>query len=409
MNTYLVGGSVRDSLINDIHGTDIQSNDKDYCVVGSSMNEMISLGYTFVGKDFPVFLHPETKDEYALARRERSTGGGHSDFITELSDVTLDEDLLRRDLSVNSIAYDEDSGDYIDPHGGIDDIRKKVLRHTSDAFREDPVRVLRLARFRATLGTDWKIAHATKALCYDMRVTLTSLTPERIWKEVEKALLLPNSRVFFETLLELNILGYVFPVLEPMVLCKEGSKHHRESSVFEHTMMMLDVVHDKSLEIKTAVLFHDVAKPHCYKYFGSSAGHASPVYFAPLLPNWLPKKLLGTTLFLVENHTKIYKTHEMTAKTIATFLAKYKTSQMLEDQLTLAHADDAGRLADPGVSKEIEYTLIRDTWTKIKAYSPWEWIKDELVRNRTPSGEAIRQNVHSYNIQVVKEIFKKDK
>lgn len=162
MNKFLVGGAVRDMLMG------LEPKDKDYVVVGSSVEEMLAAGFEKVGADFPVFLHPETGDEYALARREKKTGTGYLGFTSEFGvDVTLEEDLSRRDLSINSMALD-DKGNLIDPFNGQEDLKNKVLRHTSNAFEEDPVRVLRLARFRARFGPDWTIAPETRELIASM-------------------------------------------------------------------------------------------------------------------------------------------------------------------------------------------------------------------------------------------------
>lgn len=158
---YLCGGAVRDMILG------VPSKDRDYVVVGSTPEEMISLGYAQVGADFPVFLHPETGEEYALARREKKTGKGYTGFTSEFTpDVTLEQDLGRRDLTINSIAFD--GNDYFDPFGGIKDIRDKIFRHTSNAFSEDPVRVLRLARLRARFGPEWKVAKETSDLISQM-------------------------------------------------------------------------------------------------------------------------------------------------------------------------------------------------------------------------------------------------
>lgn len=168
MKVYLVGGAVRDMLMG------MEPKDRDYVVVGSSEAEMLALGFTKVGADFPVFLHPETGDEYALARRERKTGTGYLGFTSEFdASVTLEEDLGRRDLTINSIAMEEEEdnpGSFLvfDPFGGRDDLQNKILRHTSNAFEEDPVRVLRLARFCARFGSEWKIAPETKVLIAKM-------------------------------------------------------------------------------------------------------------------------------------------------------------------------------------------------------------------------------------------------
>jgi tRNA nucleotidyltransferase (CCA-adding enzyme) len=205
MKIYMVGGAVRDKLMG------IKPKDVNFVVVGSSPEEMVTNGLKQVGADFPVFLD-EIGVEYALARTERKTGPGHSGFETNHGkDVTLEEDLARRDLTINAIAEDED-GNIIDPFGGQADIQNKVLRHVSAAFSDDPVRVLRLARFRARFG-DWKIEPATSYLCRRMvrNGELNHLTSERVLKEMEKALGEPYPHLFFETLAEIGALQVIMP------------------------------------------------------------------------------------------------------------------------------------------------------------------------------------------------------
>ncbi len=186
MKTYLVGGAVRDTLLGR------SGSDRDWVVVGATPEQMVGLGFVPVGKDFPVFLHPETKEEYALARTERKTAPGYKGFVVHASpDVTLEQDLARRDLTINAIAKDpEDPRHLIDPFGGQADLKGRVLRHVTDAFREDPVRILRLARFAARFG-DFEVAPETVALARDMvrAGEVDALVPERVWQEVERGLM----------------------------------------------------------------------------------------------------------------------------------------------------------------------------------------------------------------------------
>ena len=193
MRIYKVGGAVRDQLLG------LESMDNDWVVVGSTPREMISMGYTQVGKDFPVFLHPETKEEYALARKERSTGPGHTAFNFSYSpNVTLEEDLSRRDITINAIAMD-DSGNLIDPFNGKDDLKNKTIRHVSDAFIEDPLRVLRVARFYSKLAPlGFKIEQSTETLLIDLIPSIVHLPGERIWQEIQKVLSSKNPLPFFE-------------------------------------------------------------------------------------------------------------------------------------------------------------------------------------------------------------------
>lgn len=206
MKTYLVGGAVRDLLLG------VKANDFDYVVVGATPDDMLAKGFKQVGADFPVFLHPETGDEYALARVERKTGTGYKGF-TVIADktVTLEDDLLRRDLTINSMAFELDAygsatGDPIDPYGGLSDLRNKVIRHTSDAFAEDPLRVLRVARFTAKMP-GFEVHPDTLRLCKEMydRGMLADLTDERVWLEVYKALDSANPVRFFHMLSRLGI------------------------------------------------------------------------------------------------------------------------------------------------------------------------------------------------------------
>lgn len=220
MKTYLVGGCVRDKLL----GLPVQ--DRDYMVVGATVADMLALGYTQVGADFPVFLHPETHDEYALARTERKSGTGYHGFLVGTENVTLEEDLARRDLTINALAEDED-GTVIDPHGGLKDLREQVFRHVSPAFAEDPVRVLRVLRFHARMGSQWRIAPETQALMRDMvsRGELHHLTAERVWKEVSRGLMEAHPELMLRGLLDFGLWQL------PCFTAYEGAPSHATTSV----------------------------------------------------------------------------------------------------------------------------------------------------------------------------------
>jgi len=394
MKTYKVGGSVRDKLMG------IAPSDIDYVVVGSTPEYLLSVGYTLIGKDFPVFLHPITGDEYALARQERSSGQGHNDFSVETNNVSLEQDLARRDLTINAMALSSD-GTLIDPFNGASDIENKLLKHTSEAFREDPVRVLRLARFRAQFGEDWKIYHATKALVYDMRIILGHLQVDRVWKEVEKASKYDLS-IFFNTLFELGVLEMIFPYIHQLTTLKEGNKQHREASVFEHTMTMLKIVKDESMVIKMSVLYHDIAKPFCYRAYGSSAGHDEYGLINDRIDIHLPAKLRKEVLFHTTNHVNIYKTYEMKAATIATFLESFKSINQLNELFIIASADDEGRIA-VSETEPVEKMLLITALHEILEYSPREWIDSQ---DYPVASIAIKQHIHNYNIGVVKKFIK---
>jgi len=260
MKTYLVGGAVRDMLMG------MDPKDRDYVIVGSTHDDMISLGFEKVGADFPVYLHPENGEEYALARREKKTGTGYLGFESEFGiDVTLEDDLSRRDLTINSIAYEAGGyGGYIDPFNGQIDIENKVLRHTSEAFQEDPVRVLRIARFRARMGSEWTVAEETKELIYHMakKGVLSELNSERIWKEMSRALMEKHPRLFFDTLLECDALKAIFPEVYRLKTALESRRWHPEGDAYEHTMLVLQQAHefDFPLDVRIACVCHDLGK-----------------------------------------------------------------------------------------------------------------------------------------------------
>lgn len=218
MEIYLVGGAVRDALLG------LPVIDRDYVVVGARPEQLLAMGYQQVGNDFPVFLHPKSKAEYALARTERKAGVGYNGFICDFGpDITLEEDLSRRDLTINAIAQDE-HGTLYDPYGGQTDLENRTLRHVSDAFSEDPLRVLRVARFAARFyHLGFRVADDTLALMAQIAASgeLSALTPERVWKETEKALACAQPQVFFEVLRQCAALAVLFPELEDLYVVDE--------------------------------------------------------------------------------------------------------------------------------------------------------------------------------------------
>ncbi|RCU51729.1 multifunctional CCA addition/repair protein [Corallincola holothuriorum] len=259
MQIYLVGGAVRDRLLQ------IPVQDKDFVVVGSSSTEMLAAGYQAVGADFPVFLHPTTKQEYALARTERKSGHGYTGFICHASpEVTLEEDLLRRDLTINAIAEAED-GSLIDPYGGQEDLQNRLLRHVSPAFAEDPLRVLRVARFAARYAAlGFTVADETMILMQKMAANgeLAHLVAERIWKETERALMGPNPACYFEILREAGALQCLMPAVAALWGVPNPPKWHPEIDTGIHTMMVLEqaALANRSLEVRYAALCHDLGK-----------------------------------------------------------------------------------------------------------------------------------------------------
>ena len=256
MRIYQVGGAIRDELLG------LEVKDRDWVVVGATPEQMTALGYRAVGRDFPVFIHPDSGEEYALARTERKTGPGYKGFVFDTSEqITLEQDLQRRDITINAIARDED-GNLIDPFNGRKDLEQKIIRHVSDAFVEDPLRVLRVARFAAQL--DFPVAEETRALLQEISATdeLEALTPERVWTETEKALLTPQPRRYFEVLKECNALAALFPEIDRLFGVPQPQRHHPEIDSGVHTLMVLEqataIAGDP--EVRFAALVHDLGK-----------------------------------------------------------------------------------------------------------------------------------------------------
>ncbi len=255
--TYVVGGAVRDALLG------LPVKDRDYVVVGATPEAMRAQGFVAVGKDFPVFLHPQTHEEYALARTERKTAPGYAGFAFHASpDVTLEQDLQRRDLTINAIAQDAD-GTLIDPYGGRADLSAKIFRHVSPAFAEDPVRILRVARFAARF-TGFTVAPETLAL---MRIMVESgevdaLVPERVWQELSRGLMEAKPSRMFDVLRDCGALARILPELDALAGVPQPAQHHPEIDTFIHVMMVVDVAAQRELPLATrfAALVHDLGK-----------------------------------------------------------------------------------------------------------------------------------------------------
>jgi tRNA nucleotidyltransferase (CCA-adding enzyme) len=257
MRTYIVGGAVRDRLL----GRPVA--DRDHVVVGATPDDMIALGYQPVGKDFPVFLHPQTHEEYALARTERKSGRGYKGFTVYASpEVTLEEDLRRRDLTINAIAEDE-GGALIDPYGGQRDLGAKIFRHVSAAFAEDPVRILRVARFAARL-VDFSVAPETNALMRQMveNGEVDALVPERVWQEVARGLMDAQPSRMFEVLRDCGALARLFPEIDRLFGVPQPPEHHPEVDTGVHVMLVIDWAARQglSLPVRFAALTHDLGK-----------------------------------------------------------------------------------------------------------------------------------------------------
>ena len=349
MQVYLVGGAVRDEQLG------LPVKERDWCVVGATPAEMKQAGYRQVGKDFPVFLHPETGEEYALARTERKTAAGYHGFEFHTDPgVTIEDDLGRRDLTVNAIARNA-NGELVDPYGGLADIRERILRHVSDAFVEDPVRVLRVARFAARFRyLGFVIAPETMSLMRSITASgeLDALVPDRVWKETELALLGRDCRVYFETLRECGALEVLFPEVARLFGVPQPVQWHPEVDTGIHVMMVLDQAEKLSpdLEVRFAALVHDLGKGTTRKYsLPSHPGHETRGVklirrLAERLP--VPNACRDLGMLVSEYHTHCHRAFELRAGTILRVLEAtdaFRRPRRFEQFLLTCEADARGR------------------------------------------------------------------
>ncbi len=408
MKTYLVGGAVRDKLLG------IPVKDNDWVVVGASPEEMLAEGYTAVGKDFPVFLHPNTHEEYALARTERKTAAGYHGFqFHAKSDVTLEEDVMRRDLTINALAEDE-KGEVIDYTNGQTDLENRILRHVSPAFAEDPVRILRIARFSARFANlGFTIADETMQLMKNMveQGEVDALVAERVWQETVKALAEPSPDVFIEVLRECGALNTLFPEIDRLFGVPQPEEHHPEIDTGIHTLMVLQqacLLSDDPV-VRFAALTHDLGKgttdkdilPHHY-------GHEERGYYLvqKLCKRYkVPNQFTQLAEITSRYHTHVHRALEVKPKTLLKVLNAtdaFRRPERFEQFLLACTADSHGR---PGYEnydyqQAPFFALIRDKAADVDVQAI---IKDGF------ENEQISNELHQRRLVIIKDIRKKHK
>ena len=349
MQIYLVGGAVRDSLIN------YPSSENDWVVVGATPEQMTDLGYRPVGQDFPVFLHPQTGEEYALARTERKSGHGYKGFEFYTStEVSLEEDLIRRDLTINAMAQD-DAGHIIDPFGGQKDLEHKLLRHVSEAFTEDPLRVLRVARFAARYAhLGFTVASETLDLMKSIvaKGEMKFLVAERVWKETSRALSEQSPQVFFEVLKACNALEVLLPEVDALFGVPQRADYHPEIDTGIHTLMALEASTrlTNSEAIRFAVLVHDVGKAITpEEVLPSHSGHEKrglPLVKAICDRLTVPNKHRQLAMAVTEFHLHSHRALELKPATLLKLfqsIGAIRSQAKLVDFLTCCEADIRGR------------------------------------------------------------------
>ena len=343
---YLVGGAVRDRELG------LPVNDRDWVVVGATPDFMQDLGYAPVGKDFPVFINRQSGEEYALARTERKTAKGYQGFSFNASpEVTLEEDLQRRDITINAMAEDAD-GKLIDPHNGLTDLNNGIIRHVSDAFAEDPVRVLRVARFAARFR--FSIAPETMTLMKMMvsNGEVDSLVAERVWAEMSKALATDSPQIFFQTLRDCGALARVLPELDNLFGVPQTAKYHPEIDSGIHTMMVVEQAAKLSQDplVRFAALVHDLGKAITPKEtLPSHKGHEKsglPLIKQLCLRLRIPKKYQSLALAVAEFHLHMHKMAELKPSTVLNMLTRTRSlndDQRAEQIALCCIADARGR------------------------------------------------------------------
>ncbi|AIW15039.1 multifunctional CCA addition/repair protein [Vibrio tubiashii] len=401
MQRYLVGGAVRDQLL------DIEVYDRDWVVVGSTPEELLNKGYTAVGKDFPVFLHPESKEEHALARTERKVGSGYTGFECYFAaDVTLEEDLLRRDLTINAMAQDSD-GNIIDPFNGQRDLNDRILRHVSQAFTEDPLRVLRVARFAAKLHhLGFSIADETIELMRHIAESgeLEHLTAERVWQEWHKSLSTQNPQVFLSVLKQCDALKVVLPELDALFGVPQPEKWHPEIDTGIHTLMVAkqSALLSESLPVRFASQVHDLGKGvtpesewpshkmHCHTGLKLIKALCERVR--------VPNEYRDLALMVCEQHSNIHRAAELRPETKLKVLNKFdvwRKPERLEDILVCCMADSRGRTG----FEDIDYpqkALFEQAYQAALAVNVQDIIKDGF------KGAGIKEEMEKRRVEAIK-------
>jgi tRNA nucleotidyltransferase (CCA-adding enzyme) len=406
MQVYLVGGAVRDEQL----GRPV--SERDWCVVGATPDEMRELGYRQVGRDFPVFLHPESGEEYALARTERKTAAGYHGFEFDTDpDVTIEQDLGRRDLTINAIAKDMD-GNIVDPFNGIADIERRVLRHVSDAFTEDPVRILRVARFAARFASlGFEVAPETMQLMRSMvdEGEVVALVQDRVWKETERALEGNSCRVYFETLRACGALRVLFPEVDALFGVPQPERWHPEIDTGVHVMMVLDQAEKLSpdLEVRFAALVHDLGKgTTTRRALPSHPGHEQRGVklirkLASRMP--VPNKCRDLGILVAEYHTHCHRAFDLRASTILRVLEAtdaFRREERFEQFLLTCEADARGRkglesrdYAQADLFRGALAAALSVDAAAVAAKNPPEDIADAVRRERLAAVKDFRSGV----------------
>lgn len=414
---YEVGGCVRDKIMQR------PVEDVDRVVVGATEEFFSRKLFKKVGAHFPVFIHAETGEEWAMARREKKTGEGYVGFTFDFgSDVTLEENLARRDFTINAIAFDSENGVFVDPYGGKDDIEKKIIRAVnSDAFSDDPVRVLRMARFRARFGSDWNVDIETRKMVKNSvkKGLFAKLKPDRIWKEFSRAMMEDSPWLFFETLDECDSLKAIFPEIYRMKMTPESRVHHEEGNTWEHTKLVIQEVmkgEDDSLENRIAALFHDIGKIETpFDILPAHHGHddVGADMMQSTLKKWgVPSRQIEICEWVARHHMTMHRLDDVRPRTILKLIAP-KTKNHLNNHLaTVSKADGLGRKNSSGVHDVSACDTFLEAAAKVNEMKVCDLPQDqEVIDDLKLLGHHEKIGVLLMNAKcvVIKEIWRKRK
>ncbi len=406
LNTYVVGGAVRDALLG------LPVKDRDHVVVGATPEQMKALGFVAVGKDFPVFLHPDTHEEYALARTERKTAPGYTGFAFHAApDVTLEQDLQRRDLTINAIAQHAD-GTLVDPYGGRADLQQRVFRHVSPAFAEDPVRILRIARFAARFA-GFSVAPETQALMRQMVDSgeVDALVPERVWQELSRGLMEAQPSRMFTVLRDCGALARILPELDALAGVPQPAQHHPEIDTFVHVMMVVDLAAARglSLPVRFAALVHDLGKgatdPADWPRHIAHEARSVALVEGMAKRLKLPNEVRDLALMTAREHGNVARAQAMRANTIVKMFERcdaFRKPARFAAMLEASECDARGRT---GFEHQPfpQAALLQRALSVAQAVNAGAIAAEVMQRAPERTSETIAQAVHQARVAAVEQ------
>jgi tRNA nucleotidyltransferase (CCA-adding enzyme) len=405
--TYVVGGAVRDALL----GLPVQ--DRDHVVVGATPEQMRAAGFVAVGKDFPVFLHPQTHEEYALARTERKTAPGYTGFAFHAApDVTLEQDLQRRDLTINAIAQDE-GGTLIDPYGGRADLEHKRFRHVSSAFAEDPVRILRVARFAARF-TEFEVAPETQELMHAMVESgeVDALVPERVWQELSRGLMEVQPSRMFAVLHDCGALARILPELNALAGVPQPAQHHPEIDTFIHVMNVIDIAAQRGLPLATrfAALMHDLGKgrtdPADWSHHIAHEARGVALVEQVCQRLKVPNELRDLAILTAREHGTVARAQEMHAASIVKLFERSDAFRKAARFSAVLDASECDHLARTGFA-DCPYPqkpLLLAALAAARAVDAGAVAADVIRRTPERPAQKIAEAVHAARVEAVAQL-----